>query len=84
LLGKKITKVLETSDFKLKIPEDLDSLIKKAEKMTKHYEKNRKDYATKRGLNLIESKVHRLSKYYKSCNLLSPDWNYKSVVASIK
>ena len=84
LLGKKVTKVLETSDFKLKIPEDLDSLIKKAEKMTKHYEKNRKDYATKRGLNLIESKVHRLSKYYKSCNLLSPDWNYKSVVASIK
>jgi small subunit ribosomal protein S15 len=82
LLGKKITQVLESSDFKLKIPEDLDSLIKKAEAMKKHHYKNKKDYSTKRALNLIESKVHRLVKYYRSRDILPPDWKYKSVVAS--
>lgn len=82
LLGKKITQVLESSDFKLKIPEDLDSLIKKAEAMKKHHDKNKKDYSTKRALNLIESKVHRLVKYYRSRDILPPDWKYKSVVAS--
>jgi small subunit ribosomal protein S15 len=84
LLGKKITKVLESSEYKLRIPEDLDSLIKKAEAMKKHHEKNKKDYSTKRALNLIESKVHRLSKYYRSRDILPQDWNYKSVVASVK
>ncbi len=84
LLGKKITKVLESSEYKLRIPEDLDSLIKKAEAMKKHHEKNKKDYSTKRALNLIESKVHRLSKYYRSRGILPQDWNYKSVVASVK
>ncbi len=84
LLGKKITQVLNSSDYKLKIPEDLDALIKTAEAMKKHHEKNKKDYSTKRALNLIESKVHRLSKYYKSRGLIPPDWNYKSVVASVR
>ncbi len=84
LLEKKITGVLDSSGYKLKIPEDLEALIKKAEAMKKHHDRNKKDYSTKRALNLIESKVHRLSKYYRSKGLLPSDWNYKSVVASVK
>jgi len=83
LLGRKITKVFEQSDLKLKTPEDLDALIKKAEAMKKHLEKNRKDYSSKRALNLIESKIHRLEKYYRSRSILPPDWKHKSVVASV-
>ena len=83
LLGKKVTKVIESSESKLKIPEDLDTLIKKAEAMKKHLERNRKDYSSKRAMNLIESKVHRLAKYYKSKGRIPADWKYKSVVASV-
>jgi len=83
LLGRKITRVFEQSDLKLKTPEDLDALIKKAEAMKKHLEKNRKDYSSKRALNLTESKIHRLEKYYRSRNILPPDWKHKSVVASV-
>ena len=47
------------------IPEDLYCLIKKAVSMRKHLEVNRKDKDTKFRLILVESRIHRLARYYK-------------------
>jgi ribosomal protein S15P/S13E len=47
------------------IPEDLYYLIKKAVSMRKHLERNRKDKDGKFRLILIESRIHRLARYYK-------------------
>jgi ribosomal protein S15P/S13E len=47
------------------IPEDLYHLIKKAVNIRRHLEKNRKDTDSKFRLILVESRIHRLARYYK-------------------
>lgn len=47
------------------IPEDLYYLIKKAVNMRKHLDRNRKDKDTKFRLILVESRIHRLARYYR-------------------
>jgi ribosomal protein S15P/S13E len=64
------------------IPEDLYHLIKKAVAVRKHLERNRKDKDSKFRLILIESRVHRLARYYKRTKKLPPNWKYESATAS--
>lgn len=64
------------------LPEDLYCLIKKAVAVRKHLERNRKDRDSKFRLILIESRIHRLARYYKSSKRLPPVWKYESGTAS--
>ncbi|EAA57622.1 hypothetical protein AN6679.2 [Aspergillus nidulans FGSC A4] len=48
----------------------------------KHLERNRKDKDSKFRLILIESRIHRLSRYYKTVGVLPPTWKYESATAS--
>jgi len=73
---KRITKILEENNIKLDLPEDLTNLIKKQIKIMKHLEKNKKDMPSKRGLQLTESKIRRLVKYYKKTKRLPLSWVY--------
>ncbi len=72
------------SELRMKIPEDLENLLRKATSVRRHLEKNRKDYPNKRDLALIESKIHRLVTYYHSIGRLPKEWEYKPVAASLK
>ncbi|MEM1627894.1 MAG: 30S ribosomal protein S15 [Desulfurococcaceae archaeon] len=74
--GKKVVEILEKHDVKINIPEDLFNLIKKAVNLRRHLDEHPKDYHSKRGLIEIESKIHRLVKYYKRIKKLPPDWEY--------
>lgn len=56
------------------IPEDLYHLIKKAVAIRKHLERNRKDKDSKFRLILVESRIHRLARYYKKTKKLPPVW----------
>ena len=47
------------------VPEDLYNLIKKAVSVRKHLGVNRSDKDAKFRLILIESRIHRLTRYYK-------------------
>ncbi len=82
--GKKLSKFLEEHDLLPKIPEDLQNLINKAERLRKHLLKNKKDYRNKHSLELIEAKIHRLAKYYKRIGKLPLDWKYSTAVAKIE
>ena len=64
------------------IPEDLYHLIKKAVSVRKHLERNRKDKDSKYRMILIESRIHRLSRYYKKSGMLPPVWKYEAASAS--
>ena len=64
------------------IPEDLYHLIKKAVSIRKHLERNRKDVDSKYRLILVESRIHRLARYYKTKRQLPPTWKYQSATAS--
>ena len=52
------------------------NLIKKAVQLHYHMGKNKRDYTSKRGLELTESKIRRLAKYYKKEGMLPVDWKY--------
>lgn len=63
--GSKVLRILKASGLAPEIPEDLYHLIKKAVSMRKHLERNRKDKDGKFRLILVESRIHRLARYYK-------------------
>jgi len=73
--GLRVAKVADT-ERKKEIPEDLFNLIKKAVNMHKHMGTNKKDTKNKHSLELIESKVRRLGKYYVKKGKLPKDWKY--------
>jgi len=81
--GKKITKILENNNIKSEIPEDMQNLIRTALKLRKHLETNRKDLKNKRNLQLTESKIRRITKYYHSENRLPADWKYSPKQAKL-
>ena len=64
------------------LPEDLYHLIKKAVSVRKHLERNRNDKDSKFRLILIESRIHRIARYYKTARQLPPNWRYESSTAS--
>ncbi|KAI3953129.1 hypothetical protein MKW98_020324 [Papaver atlanticum] len=80
--GSKILRILKAHGLAPEIPEDLYHLIKKAVAIRKHLERNRKDKDSKFRLILIESRIHRLARYYKRTKKLTPVWKYESTTAS--
>ncbi len=84
IMGKTITQILKDAELVPSLPEDLESLLKKAGRLYVHLEKNKKDLPNKRALQLIESKIYKLSRYYKRENILPPDWKYEARTAFIK
>lgn len=83
LTGKKISKIIEENDLKPKIPNDLNNLIKKEITLIKHLEKNKHDQSAKRGLILTDSKIKRLTKFYKNTRVLPKDWVYSKEQAKL-
>ncbi|KAI1383291.1 40S ribosomal protein S13 [Hypoxylon trugodes] len=80
--GNKILRILKSNGLAPELPEDLYMLIKKAVSVRKHLERNRKDKDAKFRLILIESRIHRLARYYKTVGVLPPTWKYESATAS--
>merc|ERR1711957_272771 len=72
ITGSKILRILKKSGLAPKIPEDLYHLIKK------HLEKFRKDKGAKFRLILVESRIHRLARYYRNAKALPTTWRYNS------
>ncbi|KAF9614805.1 hypothetical protein IFM89_020728 [Coptis chinensis] len=72
--GSKILCILKAHGLAPEIPEDLYHLIKKAVAIRKHLERNRKDKDNKFRLILVESRIHRLARYYKRTKKLPPVW----------
>jgi ribosomal protein S15P/S13E len=81
--GRTVHEILSAGGQATALPEDLTVLLRKADDMRRHLGKNRKDYVNKRSLAMIESKIHRLVKYYRTRGLLRPEWEYKHLVASV-
>ena len=74
--NKRISQILEQKNMKPDIPEDLRSLIHTALQIKKHMDVHKKDYKGKRDLQLTESKIRRLTRYYHNQNRLPKQWKY--------
>jgi small subunit ribosomal protein S15 len=74
-MGLRVSKVVN-KEFKKEVPEDLYNLLKKAVNLHKHMSIHKKDAKCKHGLELTESKIRRLGKYYMKKGLLDKNWKY--------
>lgn len=74
--GNKILRILKSKGLAPELPEDLYMLIKKAVSVRKHLDRNRKDKDAKFRLILIESRIHRLARYYKTAKRIPANWKY--------
>ena len=83
IVGKNITHILKEANMAPPMPEDLDMLLRKASRLSTHLEKNKMDLVNKRSLQVIEARIHKLSKYYKRKGVIQSDWKYEPKAASI-
>eukprot|EP00921_Rhytidocystis_pertsovi_P023325 GHVQ01037237.1.p1 GENE.GHVQ01037237.1~~GHVQ01037237.1.p1 ORF type:complete len:152 (+),score=19.05 GHVQ01037237.1:214-669(+) len=82
ITGSKILRILKRQGLAPELPEDMYYLIKKAVSIRKHLDRNRKDKDGKFRLILVESRIHRLARYYKRTKQLPANWKYQSATAS--
>jgi small subunit ribosomal protein S15 len=73
---KKVYGIMREGQMNSDLPEDMLNLLRSAVKLMAHLEKNSHDRYCKRGLELTESKIRRLTKYYKNNHILPENWNY--------
>jgi len=78
LVGKGVVKILKEAQIAPSIPEDLYNLMVKVNRIRRHLERNPKDLNNKRGLQITESKIYSLTRYYKRMKILPQDWRYRS------
>ncbi len=81
--GKSVLDILKENELAPSTPEDLLSLIRRAMTLRNHLVENKKDLSSTHGLKRIESKIYRLSKYYRNSGVLPKDWRYRPENASI-
>lgn len=74
LCGKSITEIMSEQSVATAIPEDLQALVARVKALKKHLEFNPRDTHNKRGLILNESKIRRLSGYYKKTGKIPANW----------
>jgi small subunit ribosomal protein S15 len=83
ITGKSISKIMKENEVYPPIPEDLLNLLRKAVNLREHLEKHKKDKHSRRGLELLESKIRRLGKYYVRKGVLPKDWTYSPEKAKL-
>ncbi|MEA1945531.1 MAG: 30S ribosomal protein S15 [Euryarchaeota archaeon] len=80
---KKIVQTLKDHNMELNVPEDMRNLIIKALRLRTHLAENKRDVHNKRALQLTESKIRRLVKYYRRTGVLPRDWVYRPDTAEM-
>ena len=77
VVGKRLGQVLAENDVNPKYPDDMMNLMRRALRLIDHLQSNQKDRHNSRQLELTESKIRRLSRYYKGRGQLDTEWAYK-------
>mgnify|MGYP001332038182 CR=1 FL=1 len=68
----RITEIMSEKE----VPEDIYNLLVQVVNLHRHMTEHRKDSKGKHGLELLESKIRRLGKYYARNGKLAEDWKY--------
>lgn len=83
ITGKRLGEILEELGVKRAVPEDLANLIRKAVVLLNHLSKHRKDFRSKRALEIVEGKINALARYYIRRGKLPKDWKYERERAAL-
>lgn len=83
ITGKSISETLKAANLAPTMPEDLSNLMKKAQALAVHMDKNKKDLHNKRNMQIIEARIHKLSRYYKREGVIDKKFKYAPKIASV-
>jgi len=83
ITGKSISDTLKSSGLAPTMPEDLANLMKKAQGLAVHMDKNKKDLHNKRNMQIIEARIHKLGRYYKREGVIPKNFKYEAKIASV-
>jgi small subunit ribosomal protein S15 len=83
ITGKSISEILKERELAPAIPEDLETLMRKATRLHVHLDKNKADLGNKRAVQIIEAKIYKLARYYKRKGVLPTDWKYEAKAAAL-
>ncbi len=83
ILGKSVTEVLAEGKAAPKLPQDLQDLVNRAQRVQKHLQTHKSDRKNVHSLELVEAKIYRLSKYYKASGVIPKTFKYAAVVAQL-
>ena len=81
--GKRLTHVMKDQGYAPEFPQDMMDLMRKAVNLRKHLGKNKQDMHNKTSLIRVESKIWRLTRYYKREGVLPMEWKYDPVKAAL-
>ena len=82
--GKSVAQILAAKGLTRELPDDLSSLMRRAVELQGHLKTNPADLSNKRGLQLMESRIRRLSRYYKEEGVLPAEWDYSRTLAELQ
>ncbi len=82
--GKRLGTVLAEHGVHPEIPDDLQALLKRVVHLQRHLQSHPKDLANRRGLNLMESRIRRLARYYRRRRRLPESWRYSAAAAALQ
>ena len=77
VMGERISQTLSRNYLDSTYPEDMMNLMRKALSLIDHLSSNKKDLHNRRQLELCESRLRRLAKYYVGTGRISSTWTYK-------
>ena len=77
VMGERISQTLSRNDLESKYPEDMMNLMRKALSLIDHLSNNKKDLHNRRQLELCESRLRRLARYYVGTGRIPSTWTYK-------
>lgn len=83
LIGDSLIVFVKKENMLPEYPEDLLNLIKKAVRLRNHLKESGKDVHNKVKLSHVESKIHRLVKYYTASGRIPSSWRYDSDTAAL-
>ena len=83
ITSKPISRIMKENNLLSEIPEDLMFLLIKAVSLRSHTTSFKGDKHSKRGLDNLESKIRRLSKYYVRSGKLPKTWKYNAEQAKL-
>ncbi|MCI4363781.1 MAG: 30S ribosomal protein S15 [Thermoplasmata archaeon] len=82
--GKRMQPLLRDSGVRADLPEDMQALLKRVVHLQRHLATHPSDNSNRRGLNLMESRIRRLARYYRRRRILPDDWSYTSARAVLQ
>lgn len=82
--GRRLTTLLREKGISPELPEDFQALLRRVVHLQRHLAQHPYDHANRRGLQLMESRIRRLARYYRQKKRIPENWSYTAASAVLQ